>query len=174
MNLPDITPNWKYYDYWKPVEAGEVEPDEWQTALMEIMQKALDNGLFYTVDVEAWIKANNDFIPAEWWSYQYPPPKTQVEGGIMGMELYSARSALDKKRERDADAEALKHLSEGQVIGTMSVNNKRVNKCAVLSIRGREIVFSGVLGRYQCTFHTSPRYVQGMIEKAIKRGWRKQ
>lgn len=167
-----ITPEHKYYDYWKPVEAGEVEPDEWQSRLMEVMQKAIDTGLFYTVDVNKWIKEHNDFIPVEWWDYQYKPGHL-VEGGIMGMECYMARSSLAAKKEREEDAEALKALSVGQSLGSLCVNTKRINKCKIIAIEERIVKFSGVVGRYPCTFETHARHVSTLIDRAIKRGWRK-
>lgn len=174
MNLPNISPTHDYYPYWySGVMSGATSPDEWQAALMSLTQQAEDEGVFYTKDMMAYFKAHADFIPSEWWSYQYLPPKNEVENGIMGMELYSARCALRAKREREADIKALESLFVGQKIGAMSVNHKRVNKCVIESIKGNTVTFTGVTGRYGCRFWTEARNVQGMIDYAIQRGWRK-
>lgn len=173
MNLPDITLKHKYYEYWyeSGVFAGRSEPDEWQAELMRLVDQAEGEGVFYTVDMRNWIRKHACFVPAEWWDLQYSG--TAVEGGLMGMEIYSARCTLRERKEREEDYQAFESLREGQAIGTMMVNGKRINKCVIKSFNNREVHFTGVVGRYGCTFSTNARQVQYMIDKAVKRGWRK-
>jgi hypothetical protein len=175
MNLPNINHDHDYYKYWytSGVENGTCVPDEWQSTLMNLVEQAENEGVFYTVDLMRWMKTNADFIPVEWWDLQYLPPHTEVEHGIMGMEVYSARCAIREKKEREADQLALQNIEVGQSFGSMSVNRKRVNKCVVKSIINNTVTFTGVTGRYGCEFWTNARNVQPMIEDAVKRGWRK-
>lgn len=173
MNLPGISPKFDYYKYWYTggVINGETSPDEWQAALISLVEQGLSDGVYYTKDMRAYIKDHADFVPAEWWDYQYTGH--EVEGGIMGMEVYSARCAIRERKEREANIKALESLFMGQVMGSMSVNYKRVNKCVVESIEGSKVTFTGVTGRYGCRFSTEARNVQGMIDYAVQRGWRK-
>lgn len=171
MNKPDISPKHKWSDYWRPVESGLREPDEWQRAIMDKVQEALDAGLFYTTDVHKYVMEHNDFIPAEWWSYQYSG--TPVEGGIMGMELYMARSTLDKMKERAADDEVLKTIEVGKVLGTLCVNGGKTTKCVIKAIDGRRVTFSCKRGSYDASFAAQARAIPVMIERAVSRGWRK-
>ena len=173
MKLPNISPTHDYYEYWKPVESGNVQPDEWQSALMELDKKAHEVGLFYTVDVDKWIKENNDFIPAEWWSFQYLPPKSPVERGIMGMELYMAHCSNREAKNRDDNAKVLETLTISENYGSFSVNGKRVNKCTLKDIQGGTVTFTGMTGRYSCEFWTDAKNVPSMMEKAKSKGWRK-
>jgi hypothetical protein len=171
MNFPNISPKHDYWNYWKPVQNGTTEPDEWQSALMNLVDEALNQGVFYSDDMHDWVKNHADFIPLEWWSYQYSG--TKVEGGIMGMEVYSARKALEEKKKMEANKKALENIAISQIMGVMSVNGKRVNKCAVKSIDGGMVTFTGVTGRYDCEFRTEARNISNMIANAVNRGWRK-
>lgn len=173
MNIPNISQKHKYYEYWydSGVFSGQSEPDEWQAELMRLIEQAEGEGVFYTVDMMEWMKKHACFVPVEWWDLQYSG--TQVEGGIMGMEIYSARCSVREKKEREADYKALENLREGQVIGTLRVNGKRINKCVIKGFDNRAVKFTGVIGRYGCEFSTNARNVQYMIDKAIERGWRK-
>jgi hypothetical protein len=173
MELPNISPKHDYYEYWKPVETGEKNPDEWQSALMELDKKAHEIGLFYVCDVDKWIKENNDFIPEEWWSFQYLPPKSPVEHGIMGMELYSAHAANREAKLRAENKAVIETLVVGGNYGSFSVNGKRVNKCTLKDVRGGTVTFTGMTGRYSCEFWTDAKNVPSMIEKAKGKGWRK-
>ena len=173
MKLPNISPSHDYYPYWKPVESGDVLPDEWQSALMELEKKAHEIGLFSRRDIEKWIKENNDFIPTEWWNLQYLPPHNEVEGGIMGMELYNANRANFEANLRRECRDVIETLTVGENYGSFSVNGKRVNKCTLKDVRGNTVTFTGMTGRYSCEFWTDAKNVPSMMEKAKSKGWRK-
>ena len=166
-----ITNKHDYYHYWQKVISGEVAPDEDQSKMIAIVHQARDTGLFYNRDVIAYIKKHNDFIPEYAWGLQLE--RSAVENGIMGMEMYSATSYLREKKIREDNDLALQSISDGQYFGSLSVNGKRYNKCQVTSINGRTVNFTGLAGRYTVTFWTEASSVQGMIDKAVDKGWRK-
>lgn len=170
MNTPTFnTKSSAYRDHWGDVEHGRAEPGEYHIAMMNIVQAALDSGIHYTTDVYGYVREHADFIPAAAWDLQY---SMAVEGGVMGMEIYSARASITAKTERDANTAALQSLAPGQALGTLSVNGKRVNKCALESIDGYTLLINGKTGKYRCSFHVDARHIPGMIERAVQRGWR--
>jgi hypothetical protein len=172
MQMPNINSTHDYYHYWMPVKNGNGVPDEWQSTLMNLVEDALNQGVFYSDDMRKWVKEHADFIPSTWWDLQYS--RTPVEGGIMGMEVYSARCAVKNKKEREENEEALKNIEVGKEYGSLCVNGKRVNKCVVKSINNYSVVLSGVTGRYACEVTTSAKNISRMISNAVNRGWRKQ
>jgi len=170
MNIPTFTTKHaEYDDRWSRVCNGKETPGEYQQAMMILVQQALDSGLHFTTDVYRYVRERADFIPAEAWDLQY---KMAVENGVMGMEIYMARDALREQGYREASAEALKSLELGQILGTLSVNHKRIHKCTIQKIFGYWITFSGKMGTNLVTFETEARHVPNMIAKAVERGWR--
>lgn len=171
MNIPDFAAKPRTeYERWTPVVAGKQEPDEYQRAMIELTQAALDAGLFYNTDVKAHVREHCTFIPDELWTLQFNQP---VEGGVVGMEVFYARDYIREKGYREADALALHGLNAGDILGTLHVNHKRIFKCKIDRIEGATVYFSGMAGSYPCTFSTQARHVAGMITKAEARGWRK-
>lgn len=159
-------------DAWQPVINGQVEPDAWQQALMDAVKKAtVDEKLFYTTDVHKYVQEHNDFVPPEFWDLQFTG--TPVEGGVMGMELYYARDALEKAKERAEDDEALKLYQAGQKLGTLYINGKRVTGAVVMGFDGRFVIVQGNQGRVRYEWRPRASSIQHMIDRARQRKWRK-
>lgn len=167
MNTPNMQ-NHDYYSYWIPVETGKASPDEWQSALMSIVAQAEAEGVFYNRDMEKYIKEHADFIPADFWTYQYQTGR-EVEGGKMGMEIHSARCALREKKIREDNAEALKNLVTGQSLGSMICNNKTVHKCVIESFEDNWVIIKASIGKYGCTIKTEARNIEGMKRRYQER-----
>lgn len=167
-----VKPGYDYYKYWKPVENGTQPPDNYQSALMDIVRQGLESGIFYSSDMVEYVKENAAFIPLDVWSLQYP--RRPVENGLMGMEIFSARKAITEAENREAYESAKKIYTVGSQLGTLCVNGKRYTNISVIDYDdyGR-CVLSGKAGKYSVTFSTQPQHITAMIERATQRNWRK-
>lgn len=171
MNTPNLQTNKIQWTRWKPVVAGHESPDEWQQALINITKEAIESGLFYSTDVHEYVKKHADFIPVEFWPLQYD--KNPVEGGLMGMELYMARSYIRESEIRAANNQALENLHAGDKLGTLCIKGKRYTGITVTEIKDCTVYAAGKAGKYAVTFNCAPSAIETMKNRAIERGWRK-
>ncbi len=117
-------------DKWEPVEAERAEPDGHMQRLMDAVAEAIDGGLFYTSDVfDAVAKSLGDY-------FEYPndPEIRRVEGGVRGMEVYYARGALNARRERAANREAVKLFAVGQKLKELRFGVSRYSTGEVVGV----------------------------------------
>lgn len=173
MKLPILdAKNGSWSERWTPVRSGRQNPDEYQQAVMDTVQKALDSGLHYLTDVYTFCREHMDFIPADWWDMQF---NQAVERGCMGMEIYMARDTLSEQVIREENWKAMTTLVIGQNLGTLYVNTKRATGCTIIEmdVATCQIKFQGKMGKNTVQFSVRSGAIQTMIERAIARGWRK-
>ena len=168
-----VTPTERSYqtmEYWSDVIHGRQEPDEFQRALIDVTQQALDAGMFYTVDVDKYVREHAEFIPAEAWTWQYSTP---VEGGIMGFHVYQANKSIEEAiRRAERIAATAKYLA-GTRLGTLYINGKRYTGMTITSYEDGRCIMTGKAGKYIVTVKAEPAGIDTMIERAERRGWRK-
>lgn len=174
MIIPNYSPSRKEYnqhEYWMGVESGKTSPDEYQSAMMKLIKQAESEGIFYEKDMRRWMFEHTPFIPESAWFMQFET--NQTEGGVMGMEVYYARSASRAIERRERNLAAAKTIQPGDVLGTLMVNNKKVTRATVEKIEGQSVTCRATIGRYGCTFTTEAANIEGMKARAIQKGWRK-
>ena len=171
MNTPNFTPHHDTFAYWEPVEHGRQDPDEYQTAMVELVRTGQAEGVFYQRDMREYVKQHADFIPAEAWDlFQATHP---TEGGVMGYEVFHAVTYLREQKIRADNQAALATLTIGQKLGTLYVNGKRITKCVIESFDGFTVNMTGLAGAYPCKLWATAATIPSMIERAKAKGWRK-
>lgn len=171
MKIPNFSPDRRIYDYfpyWHAVENGTKEPDEYQAAMMKLVEQAEAEGVFYQRDLESWMSKRTPFIPEN-----VRAMTTNTEGGVFGMECYMAAVSLREISRRARNLEAARLYAPGDKIGVLSVNGKKVSGITVEKVEGQTIFCRGTTGRYGCTFTTEAGNIEGMKERAVQRKWRK-
>ncbi len=105
-------------DKWCPVEHGKEKPDGDMQRLYDTVEKALDDGLFYTKDVYRVVTDSLGYY------FEYPndPEIGRIEGGIRGMEIYYARKAVKAHREQSKNRKASMHIQCGQKLKDFRYN----------------------------------------------------
>jgi len=169
---PKFTPQHDTYSYWSDVADGHKAPDEFQSALIKVVQAALDSGLFYNSDVYKYVKEHAGFIPLEAWDLQFE--KQPVERGIIGYEIYFARDTIRSAAERKSNQKSVDEFPIGTLVGTLSVNGKRYTGLTVVEYKHKEAHLVGRAGNYKVDVWCEPRNIAVMKQRAIQRGWRKQ
>jgi len=147
---------------WMPVTRGTQSPDEYQTALMSIVETATTSGVFYNSDLREYVKTHNDFIPVEAWEWT-----NGVEGGFMGYEIYHARDAVDAKNARKENETARARFTAPCEVGTIICNGKKYTKVTITGYdQYGQMMFAGTAGNRKFTATCEPRSMQKMIERA--------
>jgi hypothetical protein len=117
--LPQTTKN--SHNRWIKCESKEFLPDESQRYIMDLVEESLNNGLFYSRDIFAQVEEKiKNILPSD-----YQRETDRVEGGVLGMEIYYARKAVETIKEFNKANEVLNNLelTEGKWIGTIKLNN---------------------------------------------------
>jgi hypothetical protein len=168
---PNFTPKHDTFAYWTKVEVGTKSPDEWQTALIKVVQAAQDSGLFYNKDIYEYVKKNAEFIPADAWKLQFDSHPT--ERGVIGYEIYFAGIAIREAARRKSNLEIEGRYPIGCLVGTLSVNEKKYTGLTVTEYKRGEVKLEGKAGSYKVTVVCEPRNIETMKQRAIDRKWRK-
>jgi hypothetical protein len=111
------------YNRWIKCESKEFLPDESQKYIMDLVEESLNNGLFYNKDVFAQVESKiKSILPSD-----YQREIGQVEGGVLGMEIYYARKAVEAIKQQNKSDEILNNLqlTEGKELGTLKFNDGR-------------------------------------------------
>jgi hypothetical protein len=142
----------KSYVRWIKCESKDFLPDESQKYIMNLVSESLDQGLFYNRDVFTHVENKiKNILPVD-----YQREIDQVEGGVLGMEIYYARKAVEaiKKRNKANDILNNLELTEGKWIGTLKFNDgTTIHKVKINSIIDSEnINCLGVRGSKEVEF----------------------
>ena len=119
------------FNRWHNVNRLLSEPAPEMLMMVDSVAKALAAGLFYSNDVKAFVMNDlKDQLEGD-----LDIHKDNVEGGVVGMEIYYARSYLTALQEREENITAIKELDLhlGQDFGTLEINGKRTCHCIVIS-----------------------------------------
>jgi len=106
------------------------EPDDDHQWIMDMVAEGLDTGFFYTSCMLEFIerRLSNQLPP------DYKGRGTSVEGGVLGMEVYYARLAVEAKREHDVQMAAVSKIRIGDEI-----------KQAEIHVNGKTSKWNGVV-----------------------------
>jgi hypothetical protein len=143
------------YNRWIKCESKEFLPDESQRFIMDLVEESLNNGLFYTKDVFAQVENKmKNILPLD-----YQRETDQVKGGVLGMEIYYARHAVEAIKKQNEANEVLNslQLTEGKELGTIKLNNgMTIHKVKINSIiDSMNINCLGIRGGKNVTFTLS-------------------
>mgnify|MGYP001579025643 CR=1 FL=1 len=157
---------------WTLRKTRDFKPTPRQAAIMQAVQNALVQGLFYTDEV---VKAVAQDLGLSDEQLARQTDSLRVEGGDFGMDCYYARRALDARHshaEQDQAAAALA-LQVGDELGTLMFNDFKVNTgCRVVGILGHEYSIQGKRGRYSVTLAASALNIRHAIGRAFDKAKR--
>jgi len=141
------------YDRWK----ADKEPTPEMQALMDTVADALMQGLYYNVDVYAFVVERFDFTPEE-----LQRDVGYVERGVVGMELYYARKRVDARKDAEDEAEARRHLAlvAGMKLGELKfAAYSLMRNCVVEGVYASEVIIDVTQGKRRKRFHTTARAI---------------
>ena len=158
------------WDDWRNENKGNehpsYEPTARQRVIMDVVAKAIDDGVFYHSDMVKRVASDLGFTgPAQ-------------EGSVFGTDVYLARRTVDAKRKyyyRTAIAHEMR-LKPGDSLGTLIFNDyKMTTGVSVESISedGCIIKASGKRGAYRVTADLWPENIKNAIDRAHGKGKRK-
>lgn len=156
---------------WRRAEALDFEPDARQKIVMDAVEKALANGVFYNRDMDEKV-AEALGVGADVRSRK----NSGTEGGDFGYDVYMARKAVEAKQRHAeiARVQAEQNFKAGDVLGTLIFNDFKVNTgVTVEAVNGDQIKLRGKRGAYSVTMETGPTNIKYAIERAHEKGKRK-
>ena len=110
------------------IERGSKEkgfqPTPRQKKLMDVVGKALDEGITYEDDLDKYVKKE---LAEELKGYDFTLAEDRVDGGAFGYDVYHARQAVETQRNHEENQKNLQQFSEGQDLENFEVydGNKR-------------------------------------------------
>ena len=143
-------------------------PDDSQNFLMDLVAESLDQGLFYSRDIFGYVENKmKDILP-----FDYQREIDQVENGVLGMEVYYARQAVEAMREQNKVNEVLNklQLTEGKWLGTIKFNNgTTIHRIKIVSIiDSKNINCLGVRGGKTVKFMVSALSIEAGLNRRGK------
>jgi hypothetical protein len=111
----------KSYERWIKCESKDFIPNESQRYIMNLVSESLDQGLFYTRDVFTYVESKmKEILPVD-----YQREIGEVENGVLGMEVYYARQAVEAIKQQNKANDILNNLklTEGKDLGTLKFND---------------------------------------------------
>lgn len=155
------------FDRWsatKPIDEG-------MAAMKVAVAEALDAGVFYTKDLVAKVVSEFDFTEEE-----LSREINKVENGVVGMEIFYARQAVERDRSEAAEEAAGERLAlePGKTLPSIKLflsgrGYRLLRKPTVLEIRNGQFVLEAAMGcrKYQIT--TTAVNIENGIQAALKR-----
>lgn len=156
---------------WRRAEALDFEPDARQKIVMDAVEKAIADGVFYNRDMDEKV-AEALGVDADVRSRK----NSGTEGGDFGYDVYMARKAVEAKQRyaEIARVQAEQNFKVGDVLGTLIFNDFKVNTgVTVKAVNGDQIKLRGKRGAYSVTMETGPTNIKYAIERAHEKGKRK-
>ena len=116
---------------WYDIMCRRIEPTEGQARLIAAVETALDEGLFYSNEVKARVKALMPFSDTALNSRA-----RNVEGGDAGYEIYLARLVVERWREETANAQAKERLrlKVGDKLKNLRFGAERFSSATVVKV----------------------------------------
>jgi hypothetical protein len=157
-------------DDWQRSKLADFEPTPRQKRVMDVVARALDDGLFYNNDVTE--RAAKELgATAE----QRSVGVDRVQGGDFGMDVYYARQAVEAIRRREAEKRAkdAANFQAGEKLGTLIFNDgKQVRAAVIEKVEGDVITFSGKRGSQVVRGNASAMQLKSGMDRAKERGAR--
>ena len=156
---------------WRLSECSLFQPTHHQTVLMDATRQALEEGLFYNIDVDNRV-AELLQITHE----QRAINTTNVCGGDFGYDVYFAQKAVRSQDSIKENNNILNQMSlkPGDVIGTLIFNDNKIIRLAkVESIDEGAIIITGSRGPKTFRFLVKPVHIKEAIDRASENGKRK-
>jgi len=113
------------YDDWRGAESLAFVPNDRQRVVLQAVERALSEGLFYSTDIRA--RCAELLQPSD---ADKARGAGKVEGGYFGMDLYYARCSIKAQKRHQEQAETLRALSPtvGDVYGVLVFNDYKVSR----------------------------------------------
>lgn len=171
--LPDdVNRAWRDSDG-RFVEHPSFQPNARQQALMNVVEKELDAGVFYNKELRdrvAKVLGVSEEVLAS--------NRAGVDGGDFGYDVYYARRAVESKRAEMASKKTREELAlkPGDKLGSLVFNDfKLTTGVEVISVseNGRRASFKGKRGAATVTFESTVEAIKFAIDRAQERGKRK-
>lgn len=150
---------------------AEGEPvTEDMAALKVAVAAVVDSGIHYTRDVYAAVVPQFEFTEEE-----LARERGRVEHGVVGMEIYYARDAVQRERAAVAEQEARSRLAlkEGDILPTMKISvsgkgHRVIRKAKVTAVGAGAIAFDATLGGRRFSFTASAMQLENGIRVASR------
>lgn len=127
--LPDVAPGYSLpehvYEDWRGAEGLAFVPSDRQRIVLQAVERALSEGLYYSTDILA--RCAELLQPSD---ADRARGVGKVEGGYFGMDLYYARCSIKAKKRHQEQAETLRALrpTVGDVYGVLVFNDYKVSR----------------------------------------------
>ncbi len=157
------------FDDWrspgKSAEHPEYQPTARQQAIMDVVAKAMDDGVFYNTDMNARVAKEMGYTG-------------QVEQSNFSRDVYMARKVVEAQRAEKGAKKVQEELNlkAGDKLGVLVFNDFKVTSAvSVNSVtdNGRTVSIRGKRGAATVTATTSPTNIKYAIDRAKERGKRK-
>ena len=142
---PEVAPSYalpvNVFDDWRGAEGLAFVPSDRQRIVLQAVERALSEGLFYSTEIRA--RCAELLQPSE---ADKARGAKRIEGGDFGMDVYYARGSLEAKKRHQQQAETLRALrpNVGDFYGVLVFNDYKVSRaCKVEEVSDEgEIVLS--------------------------------
>ena len=113
------------YDEWRGAEGLAFVPNDRQRVVLQAVERALSEGLFYSTDIRA--RCAELLQPSD---ADKARGAKHTEGGDFGMDLYYARCSIKAQKRHQEQAETLRALrpTVGDVYGVLVFNDYKVSR----------------------------------------------
>lgn len=160
------------YEDWDGRKRPDFVPNERQLTVINAVQKALDDRLFYTDDVRKFCAKLLNVSPD-----QAAAGTDRTTGGNFGMDLYYARDFLSVQCELKKERDARRNLNPrvGIPLGTLVFGDKRVTGAKIVEILPDPdcVRVEGKRGSLPYSYVCSALQVKHGMDRAMQRGLRK-
>jgi len=162
------------FEDWRGANGLDFKPTSRQQLVLDATQKALDKGLFYGVDVRAFVAQELE-VPEETLALG----TKRVEGGNFGMDVYYARQSLEKRSEARYGLKVVSELrlANGVKLGTRVPSDGKQLRAATFegacAVNGM-ITVQGRRGSRLVKFVVTGKSLVAAIERAAAQGLRKE
>ncbi len=117
----------RQHEYWREVEQGIRRMDDDDLRLLSVIRSALAAGIHYTADMQQHVASVYGIPESEWHG-------ANVEGGLLGMEVYYCRRELSRIEQMGADVTAAQRMTPGFVARNIRVGSHTFAKVTVDAI----------------------------------------
>lgn len=131
--FPVLTTTSTVFDKWRKIGTGELALTEWDMRLLAVVDEAITSGVFYVVDMRAYVSARIPVNPADL-VFGHHGNGGNTEGGSWGYEVYEARVYLEQKKKAQRRQAAAAKLTAGQVFRNIRIQSHKISTLTIKAI----------------------------------------